>query len=300
MTLIPLLFLISLFTKCLCDAGSLNKKGYKFSSANSINIGRLVPQVSYYVWAYLQLLTEGALQPGGKMNVVVPTGNFGNILAAYYAREMGIPIGKFICASNQNKVLTDFINTGIYDINRDFHVTSSPSMDILISSNLERLLYHLSGNDGEQVSELMKSLEEQKHYQVNEKIRKGLDDFYGGYATENETSAAIRDMYQEYHYLMDPHTAVGYKVYAEYRKSTGDKTPTVIAATASAYKFADTVADAIGLQSTSNGFEAIQALNLATGVRIPVGLKGLEEKEIRHKEVLAKDGIVGAVMKSLK
>ena len=274
----------------------LQRKGCKFSSANSINIGRLVPQVVYYVWAYVRMLEEGTLKPGEKMNVVVPTGNFGNILAAYYAGQMGLPIGKLICASNRNKVLTDFLNTGIYDIQRDFYVTSSPSMDILISSNLERLLYHLSGNDGEQVASLMKRLEDEKRYEAGEKIKTGLSDFYGGYATDEETSAAIRDMYRDHQYLMDPHTAVAYKVYADYRQSTGDKTPTVIAATASAYKFADVAAKSIGLPEQTDGFAAIQVLHSETGIRIPAGLYGLEDKPVRHPKVLDKEEIIQAVL----
>ena len=281
-------------------AEMLAEKGYKLSSANSINIGRLVPQVAYYVWTYVKLLEEGAVKPGEKINIVVPTGNFGNILAAYYAREMGIPVGKFICASNQNKVLTDFINTGIYDTKREFYITSSPSMDILISSNLERLLYHLSGGNGEEVSALMNALDKEKTYQVSAKIKAGLADFYGGCASESETRQAIGQMYRENGYLMDTHTAVGYKVYLDYREATGDNTPTVIAATASAYKFADCVASAIGLPVEVDGFAYIRALNKTTGVRVPAGLKGLEKKKIRHKEVLEKDRIAEAVTDSLK
>jgi threonine synthase len=281
-------------------AAVLKEKGWQLSSANSINIGRLVPQVVYYVWAYVKLLERGTLLPGELMNVVVPTGNFGNILAAFYARELGIPVGKFICASNRNKVLTEFINTGVYDIRREFHITSSPSMDILVSSNLERLLYHLAGSDGKQVAGLMKALEEEKHYKAGDDIRVGLTDFYAGFADEEETSEAIRIMHQDHRYLMDPHTAVGYKVYADYRNATGDETPTVIAATASAYKFADSVAAAIGLPKSADGFEAIQTLHKATGIRIPSGLKGLEKRAIRHHEVLRKDEIADAVMQSLR
>jgi threonine synthase len=278
---------------------TLLKKDCKFSSANSINIGRLVPQVVYYVWAYVRMLEEGTLKPGEKMNVVVPTGNFGNILAAYYAGQMGLPIGKLICASNRNKVLTDFLNSGIYDIRREFYITSSPSMDILVSSNLERLLYHLSGDDSGHVAALMKGLEEEKRYEAGAKIKSGLSDFYGGSATDDETSKTIRDMYNHHHYLMDPHTAVAYKVYADYRQSTGDMTPTVIAATASAYKFADVVAASIGLPEQTDGFAAIQVLHRETGVRIPAGLYGLEDKPVRHREVLDKEEIIQAVLDAL-
>ena len=281
-------------------ADELAKKGYKLSSANSINIGRLVPQVVYYVWSYVKLLEEGVINPGDKINITVPTGNFGNILAAYYAKKMGIPVNKLICASNKNKVLTDFFNTGVYDINREFYLTSSPSMDILISSNLERLLYHLSGENGEEVSKLMTSLEKDKRYEVSDKIKEGLSDFYGGFADEGETMETIGKMYKEHGYLIDTHTAVGYKVYQDYKKQTGDQTPTVIAATASAYKFADSVAGAIGLGKEEDGFKYINSLHKETGVRIPSGLKDLEQKEIIHKTVLEKEQMASAVIKVLK
>ena len=280
-------------------ANELQQKGWQLSSANSINIGRLVPQVVYYVWAYVKLLEQGSLQPGEKMNVVVPTGNFGNILAAFYAREMGIPVGKFICASNRNNVLTDFINTGVYDAKRDFYVTSSPSMDILVSSNLERLLYHLSGKDGQLVASLMKELEEQKRFEASDNIRVGLTEFYGGFATEEETTGAIADLYHHHHYLMDPHTAVGYKVYTDYVEKSGDTTPTVIAATASAYKFPETVVKALGLSEQKNGFKAITQLHEATQVRVPKGLQGLDEKPVLHNRVLEKSQILEAVKQSL-
>jgi len=280
-------------------AEELAEKGYRLSSANSINIGRLVPQVAYYIWSYIKLIETGAIKSGDKINIVVPTGNFGNILAAYYAREMGVPVGKFICASNENKVLTDFINTGIYDSNRDFYVTSSPSMDILISSNLERLLYHLSGGDGGEISALMNNLDKQKKYQVGDKIRSGLSDFYGGFADETETMTAIGKMYGENGYLMDTHTAVGYKVYEDYRRATGDETPAVIASTASAYKFAESVVKALGLPDVTDGFDGIRTLHRATGVRIPSCLEGLEHKKILHETTLKRDGLAEAVKASL-
>ena len=280
-------------------AKELADKGVKLSSANSINIGRLVPQVAYYVYAYIKLVSSGTLENGQPMNVVVPTGNFGNILAAYYAGQMGIPMGKFICASNENKVLTDFINTGVYDIRREFHLTNSPSMDILISSNLERLLYHLSGNNGEEVKGLMDALESEKVYKVSDKIKAGLKDFYGGYATVEETNETIGKVYAEENYLMDTHTAVAYKVYENYLAETGDKTPTVIASTASPYKFADSVAKAIGLGQCANGFEYVKAVNTKTGVKVPAGLKDLENKEIRHTGVLDIDQMPKSVKESL-
>ncbi len=281
-------------------AAELAKRGLKLSSANSINIGRLVPQVAYYVYGYIKLVGDGVITVGDSINVTVPTGNFGNILAAYYAKQMGIPIAKLICASNENRVLTDFINTGVYDIRREFYLTNSPSMDILISSNLERLLYHLCGNDGDEVRKLMESLDSEKKYEVGEKIRSGMKDFVGGTANVEETNAAIGEMYEKNGYLMDTHTAVAYKVYADYRKNTGDKTPTLIASTASAYKFADSVAKSIGLGDEADGFAYIRALNEKTGVRIPAGLKGLETKEIRHKGVLDVPDMKKAVSECLK
>ncbi len=277
----------------------LAKINCKLSSANSINIGRLVPQVAYYVYSYAKMMEKGLIKAGEKMNVVVPTGNFGNILAAYYAKQMGIPIGKLICASNENKVLTDFIKTGVYDIRRDFYLTNSPSMDILISSNLERLLYHLSGGNAEEVKGLMESLDKEKVYEVNDKIKEGLKDFYAGFASVDETNETIGSMYEEYGYLMDTHTVVAYKVYNEYVKETGDNTKTIIASTASAYKFADSVAKSIGLGEEKDGFAYVRALNEKTGVRIPRGLNDLENKEIRHTGVLDIDQMKQSVKEVL-
>lgn len=281
-------------------AEKLAGMGCKLSSANSINIGRLVPQVAYYVYGYVKLVERGVIKAGDKINITVPTGNFGNILAAYYAGRMGIPVNKLICASNKNQVLTDFFNTGVYDINREFYLTNSPSMDILISSNLERLLYHLSGNDGEEISRLMGALETEKRYEVSEKIRAGMADFCGGTATVEETNAAIGAMYKDNGYLMDTHTAVAYKVYQDYVKETGDKTPTLIASTASAYKFADSAARSIGLGEGANGFEYVKALAAATGVRVPAGLKDLENKPVRHDSVIEVAEMIKAVEESVK
>lgn len=281
-------------------SNELAKRGCRLSSANSINIGRLVPQVAYYVYAYGKLLDMEEIQLGDKINIVVPTGNFGNILAAYYAQQMGIPVGKLICASNENKVLTDFINTGIYDIKRKFYLTNSPSMDILISSNLERLLYHLSGNNGLEISELMDRLDKNKEYKVSDQIKNGLEGFWAGFANMEETNSIIGKIYSANGYLVDTHTAVAYKVYEDYKKSTGDETFTVIASTASAYKFADSVTASIGLPVAEDGFENVRALFKETGVKIPSGLKCLEEKEIRHKSVLDKGYMKAAVSEVLK
>lgn len=281
-------------------AEKLASFGCKLSSANSINIGRLVPQVAYYVYGYAKLVDKGVVKAGEPVNIVVPTGNFGNILAAYYAGKMGIPVGKLICASNKNKVLTDFFNTGVYDINRDFYLTNSPSMDILISSNLERLLYHLSGNDGAEIKALMEALETEKKYEVSEKIKEGLAAFYGGFASVEDTNKTIGEMYDEHGYLMDTHTAVAYKVYQDYVAETGDKTPTLIASTASAYKFADSVALSIGLGEEANGFEYVKSLAAKTGVRIPAGLKDLENKPVRHTGVIEVPEMAKAVEESVK
>ena len=257
--------------------------GVKLSSANSINIGRLVPQVAYYVYGYIKLLERQVLAEGDSINIVVPTGNFGNILAAYYAREMGIPVGKLICASNKNKILTDFFQTGVYDMHREFYLTNSPSMDILISSNLERLLYHLGGDE---VVDLMKDLDTKRAYTASDKIRQGLSGFASGFADVEKTNDAIGRMYRDHGYLIDTHTAVAYRVYEDYRKETGDETPTLIASTASAYKFAESVARSIGLPEQADGFRYIEAVAQSTGVRVPRGLRDLDKKEIRHSGVI--------------
>ena len=281
-------------------AAKLAGYGCKLSSANSINIGRLIPQVAYYVYAYIKMVETGAVKDGEKINIVVPTGNFGNILAAYYASKMGIPVNKFICASNKNKVLTDFINTGTYSTDREFYLTNSPSMDILISSNLERLLYHLCVGNGEEVKVMMESLDKNKQYTVSDQIKEGMKEFYGGSCSVEQTNEAIGKMYADNDYLMDTHTAVAYKVYEDYKAATGDDTPAVIASTASAYKFAESVANSIGIDGDMNGFEYIDAVNEKTGVRVPKGLKNLDKKEIRHKGVIETDDMMKVVEQSVK
>ncbi len=230
----------------------------------------------------------------------LPTGNFGNILAAYYAGEMGIPVNKFICASNENNVLTDFINTGVYDLGREFIHTSSPSMDILISSNLERLLYHVAGNDGDKVKELMEALGTEKKYEIDEKMKEGMARFVGGFANVDQVSDAIGKLFREDGYLIDTHTAVGYCVYADYREKTGDKTPTLLASTASAYKFAESVAKALGLPEEKDGFAYIEAVAKATGVPVPYGLKDLENKPVLHDRVVTVPEMPQAVLDALK
>lgn len=281
-------------------AEELEKAGCRLSSANSINIGRLIPQVAYYVYSYGKLVANGEIKEGDKINIVVPTGNFGNILAAYYASKMGIPVNRFICASNKNRVLTDFIESGKYSIDREFFLTNSPSMDILISSNLERLLYHLSGENGNEIKALMDSLDTDKEYVISDKIKEGLKCFYGGSCSVEDTIATIGKMYEENGYLMDTHTAVACKVYEDYRRETGDETPTVIASTASAYKFATSVADAIGIKGDMDGFECIKAINEKTGVKIPEGLRDLDKKEIRHKGVIDVNEMKKSVEESVK
>ena len=270
----------------------LKEKNVIFSSANSINVGRLVPQVAYYVYSYVKLIERGVIKAGDPINVAVPTGNFGNILAAYFADQMGIPINRFICASNENKVLTDFLRTGLYDIRpevRGFKLTNSPSMDILVSSNLERLLYLMSGRDQELVNDWMTSLETLKFYTVmdSEPLMDGLKRFYAGYATEEETLTKIGETWKNEHYLMDTHTAVCKKVYDDYVSETGDTTPTVICSTASAYKFPQAVGEAIGCPETESGFDALEELNKKTGVSVPYGLRDLDKKEVRHKEEIS-------------
>jgi threonine synthase len=268
----------------------LDKKGYMFSSANSINIGRLVPQIVYYVYSYVNLLKHGKVKNGENINVVVPTGNFGNILAAYYAKIMGVPIGKFICASNENKVLTDFINTGIYDRKREFFVTNSPSMDILISSNLERFLYEISGRNEDLISMFMKRLKEEGRYEITEDMKEKLKILYGGFASEKETLEAVKKVYESSNYIMDTHTAVAYDVYEKYKKNTGDNTITVIASTASPFKFPRSISEALNFSDDSSSeFDIVKAISNKFDIKIPNGIKGLDEKEIRHSTTCKKD-----------
>lgn len=277
-------------------AKELDSKGFQFSSANSINIGRLVPQIVYYVYSYAKLLKEGRIADGDSINVVVPTGNFGNILAAYYAKNMGVPIAKLICASNSNKVLFDFFQSGEYDRNRDFVLTSSPSMDILISSNLERLIYHIAGDSTEVDAAYMEKLSKEGKYQITDDMRSKLADFYGGFATEEETFAAIARLFKENSYLIDTHTAVAASVYNKYREETGDKTVTVIASTASPYKFTRSVVNALGKgDDSADDFALADKLSQISGVAIPDAVTSIRNAEIRHKKVVDKSEMEGAV-----
>lgn len=277
----------------------LSQNGMEFSSANSINFGRLAPQIVYYVSAYLDMLNKGDDLSNG-FNVVVPTGNFGNILAAYYAKMMGVPISKLICASNKNNVLTDFINTGIYDKNRKFYTTNSPSMDILISSNLERMLFHLCDDD-KYISEIQKQLSETGKYQVTSEIKEKLSElFYAGFCDEEGTLKTIGDTFREYGYLCDTHTAVAVKVYNDYAEKTGDKKPVVIASTASPYKFSKSVLSAVSTLSDSDEFKTVELLSEETGTPVPTPIADLKNAEIRFKDVCEKQDMYSAVCKALK
>ena len=267
-------------------AKEMDEKGFQFSSANSINIGRLIPQVVYYVYAYAQLVAKNEIKNGDKINVVVPTGNFGNILAAFYAKNMGLPIAKLICASNDNKVLFDFFRTGTYDKNREFILTNSPSMDILISSNLERLIYRTAGNDDEKNSELMRELTEDGKYTITDEMKENLKDFYGNYATEKETAAFIKELYEKTGYIIDTHTAVAADVYKKYREETEDNTPSVIASTASPFKFTRSVMNAIDEKYNSMGdFELVDELSKIGKVKVPAAIEEIRNAETRHNTV---------------
>ena len=261
----------------------LNEAGYQFSSANSINIGRLVPQVVYYVYAYAKLLQNEEIAEDEEINVVVPTGNFGNILAAYYAKNMGIPIAKLICASNENKVLYDFFQTGTYDRNREFVLTTSPSMDILISSNLERLIYKISGEDARKDTDLMTELKTKGSYAITGEMKANLADFAAGYATEEQVAKTIHDIYEDTGYVMDTHTAVAATVYKAYREDSKDDRKTVIASTASPYKFAGSVMSAIDPKyKGQDDFKLIEELQKLSGTELPNAIKEIMNAEIRH------------------
>ncbi|MBD5113741.1 MAG: threonine synthase [Ruminococcaceae bacterium] len=272
-------------------AAELEKAGIVLSSANSINWGRLSPQIVYYISAYAELVKNKEIEYGEKINIVVPTGNFGNILAAYYAKEMGLPVNRLICASNANNILTDFINTGVYDRNRAFYTTVSPSMDILISSNLERLLYHLSDENTELINQWFTALKETGRYEVTPEVKAKITDlFYAGCCNDTETKAAIKDCFESYSYLMDTHTAVAYKVYNDYKKNTGDGTKTLIASTANPYKFGAAVFDALGGNAEGlDEFDIIEKLEEMTHTVIPEPLAATRNKEIRFKGVIDRD-----------
>lgn len=264
-------------------AKEMDEKGFQFSSANSINIGRLVPQICYYVYAYAKLLAEEKIAEGEAINVVVPTGNFGNILAAFYAKNMGLPIGKLICASNDNKVLYDFFRTGTYDRNREFVLTTSPSMDILISSNLERLIYRIADNDAGKNAELMAALTGQGKYEITDDMKQELADFYGNYASEAETAAEIKRLYSDCGYVLDTHTAVASAVYQKYVAETGDTAKTVIASTASPFKFTRSVMNAIDSKYDSmSDFELVDELSRIANVPVPNAIEEIRTAPVLH------------------
>ena len=278
----------------------MDEAGFQFSSANSINIGRLVPQAVYYVYAYAKLLKEGEIANGEKINVVVPTGNFGNILAAYYAKNMGLPIDKLICASNDNKVLYDFFTTGSYDKNREFILTTSPSMDILISSNLERLIYKIAGCDDVKNKELMTSLSKDGKYEITPEMKAELKDFYGNYATEAETAEVIKTIYESTGYIIDTHTGVAAEVYKKYKNDTNDTTKAVIASTASPFKFTRSVMNAVDEKYDSMGdFELVDELSKIGNVKVPNAIEEIRTADVRHNTVCEVDEMESVVKKFL-
>ncbi|MEZ3485756.1 MAG: threonine synthase [Lachnospiraceae bacterium] len=264
-------------------AQELGDKGYQLSSANSINIGRLVPQVAYYVYAYAKLLANEEITDKEEINVAVPTGNFGNILAAYYAKQMGVPIAKLICASNENKVLFDFFRTGTYDRNRAFVLTSSPSMDILISSNLERLIYLAAGEDAELTKELMAGLKDGGSYTVTEEMRAKLADFVSGFASEGDTAACIKRIYDKTGYVLDTHTAVAAHVCEQYRRKSGDSRKCVAASTASPFKFARSVLTAIDSKyEAMDDLALLYELQTVSGVDMPGAVREILDAKVLH------------------
>ncbi len=281
-------------------AKKLEERGFFLSSANSINWGRVLPQVVYYVSAYCDLLRDGKIQAGETVNICVPTGNFGNILAAYYARAMGVPLGKFICASNSNNVLTQFIRTGIYDRNRTFFNTTSPSMDILISSNLERLLLALTG-DHSQVKSYMDGLNADGKYEISDQLKAKLQDSFAGYCCDDDqTKKVIAEINEKFGYVIDPHTAVGFDAIAQYRSETGDNTPAIVVSTASPFKFCDSVLEALGVSDQKAGLEILDQLTHVTGLATPTPLASLKGKEIRFTQVVEKQNMVEAVLGMLE
>ncbi len=278
----------------------LARRGYFFSSANSINWGRVLPQIVYYISAYCDLLRDEKIAPGQAVNVCVPTGNFGNILAAYYAKEMGLPINQLICASNSNNVLTDFLREGVYDRNRQFYNTMSPSMDILISSNLERLLLALT-QDPAEVREYMTQLAETGRYKVSGRIQDRLQKRFKGYfCDDRETQRVIRTMFERHGYLIDTHTAVAFSALEQYRRETGDDTPAIVASTASPFKFCNSVLEALGETGIASGLDALDQLTAKTGQPAPAPLAGLRDKAVRFTGVVEKDRMVDAVLSLLE
>lgn len=279
---------------------AVGEKGYVLSSANSINFGRLAPQIAYYIYTYARLVAAKELTRGTEVNVVVPTGNFGNILAAYYAKRMGLPFGKLICASNKNNVLTDFFESGVYAANREFYQTISPSMDILVSSNLERLLFEAYGRNSSSVKEQMSEMAMHNHYAIDTSTRlEMIKDFYADFADEFPTMNSIKRMFESYGYLMDPHTAVARTVHEKYKKLTGDRTPSIIAATASPFKFSQDVLFAITKERVGNPFEAAYTLAELANSEVPQQLRALETAEERFTDIIDKEHMAEKVLENL-
>jgi threonine synthase len=286
--------------------GKLAEKNMVFSSANSINWGRLVPQIVYYASAYASLLEAEEIEAGERVNICVPTGNFGNILAAFYAKEMGLPLAKLICASNSNNVLTDFIKTGVYDRNRAFHTTVSPSMDILISSNLERLIYHyhLSGEKCDSLQKWYEALKENGRFEANDRVKSRIKaDFFGGWCDEAQTLQTIKQVFDEFSYLLDPHTAVAYKIYADYKRETGDTAKTIITATASPYKFCSAVYEALvgrdALGAPVEEFMIAKKLEELTNTKMPEPLARTEKLSVRFKDSVAKSEMKSVILEQI-
>ncbi|HCU56384.1 MAG TPA: threonine synthase [Clostridiales bacterium] len=280
---------------------ALKEGGYVMSSANSINWGRLLPQIAYYFSAYADLLSSNEITVGDKVNFAVPTGNFGDILAGYYAMRMGLPVNKLVCASNINNVLTDFFTTGEYDATREFHKTISPSMDILISSNLERLLFEYTGRDDKALCALMDSLKKTGKYQVDPTdLKRKLPFFEGGFADEDETMETIYNTFDEYGYVVDPHTAVAVAVYNDYYLTSGDTSPAIVLSTANPYKFAQDVYEAVGENYVEDPFKAVKKLHFLTGMDVPEGIRDLETMEPRFTDVLSGEEIKQKVLAKVK
>ena len=277
----------------------LKENNYSFSSANSINIGRLLPQIVYYISSYFKLVKLSEIKYSDKIDVIVPTGNFGNILAAKYAKNLGLPIDKLICASNENNILTDFINTGIYDLNREFIKTMSPSMDILISSNLERLLFHLADNDAKKVNKLMNNLKDDGMYEIDKKMKNNLNDFKSYYCNEANTKETIKNVFEKNNYLIDPHTAVAFNVCEKYKNENTDSNKVLIVSTASPYKFPISVAKSLDIYENIDDYKLLRKISLYTNTKIPKNIISIENDKIIHNKNILIDEMKKNILDSL-
>ena len=286
--------------KALAELSDKLPAGVALSSANSINIGRLIPQMAYYFMAYGQLLRRGELQMGDALDFAVPTGNFGDILAGYYAKKLGLPVGKLLCASNANNVLTDFLATGVYDTRRPFRLTTSPSMDILVSSNLERLLFDAMDGDRETLCACMDALNRAGFYRLDETVMERIRESFAGYdCSDDEGAAVIRRLWEREHYLCDPHTAVGFAAAEKYRVECGERRPLVVLSTASPFKFPEAVLSALGARASGDGFRQMEQLSALTKHSIPEKLRGLDKKKVLHKTVIHADEVTAYVRKNV-